>query len=158
MVQTDPSDRTATTCDLGSGGDGDELDYFRDKLPMVGWGENPFTRRISKAGHRFIDGRLLAHLPSLSLCLRSRVEQECIESMFASANTLLLLNSFSSFFIYNCRSSKRAGQVQEVMRLLLDAYLEPQFSPHSHGFRPQRGCHTALREIYHNWVVLAHFW
>ena len=42
--------------------------------------------------------------------------------------------------------------VQEVIRLRLDAYLEPQFSPHSHGFRPERGCHTALREIYHNWV------
>ena len=42
--------------------------------------------------------------------------------------------------------------VQEVIRLLLDAYLEPQFSPHSHGFRPERGCHTALREIYQNWV------
>ena len=40
----------------------------------------------------------------------------------------------------------------EVMRMILDAYLEPQFSPHSHGFRPERGCHTALREIYHNWV------
>jgi group II intron reverse transcriptase/maturase len=42
--------------------------------------------------------------------------------------------------------------VQEVIRLLLDAYLDPQFSPHSHGFRPERGCHTALRELYHNWV------
>ena len=42
--------------------------------------------------------------------------------------------------------------MQEVIRLLLDAYLEPQFSPHSHGFRPERGCHTALREIYHHWV------
>jgi len=42
--------------------------------------------------------------------------------------------------------------VQEVIRLLLDAYLEPQFSPHSHGFRPERGCHTALREIYQNWA------
>lgn len=37
--------------------------------------------------------------------------------------------------------------VQEVMRLLLNAYYEPQFSDHSHGFRPERGCHTALREI-----------
>src|SRR5437588_12097047 len=42
--------------------------------------------------------------------------------------------------------------VQEVIRLILDAYLEPQFSPHSHGFRPERGCHTAIREIYHKWV------
>jgi retron-type reverse transcriptase len=37
--------------------------------------------------------------------------------------------------------------VQEVMRLVLNAYYEPQFSEHSHGFRLQRGCHTALREI-----------
>src|SRR5690349_16989612 len=41
--------------------------------------------------------------------------------------------------------------VQEVIRSLLEAYFEPQFSDHSHGFRPNRGCHTALREIYHHW-------
>jgi retron-type reverse transcriptase len=33
--------------------------------------------------------------------------------------------------------------VQEVIRLLLNAYYEPQFSEYSHGFRPERGCHTA---------------
>ena len=33
------------------------------------------------------------------------------------------------------------------MRAILDAYYEPQFNPCSHGFRPKRGCHTALREI-----------
>src|SRR5947209_15438987 len=33
--------------------------------------------------------------------------------------------------------------VQEVMRLILEAYYEPQFSKASHGFRPNRGCHTA---------------
>ena len=36
--------------------------------------------------------------------------------------------------------------VGEVVRLLLEAYYEPQFSDRSHGFRPHRGCHTALRE------------
>src|SRR5437588_4537355 len=41
--------------------------------------------------------------------------------------------------------------VQEAIRLMLEAYYEPQFSEHSHGFRPERGCHTALREIYCNW-------
>ncbi len=41
--------------------------------------------------------------------------------------------------------------LQEVMRMILNAYYEAQFSKHSHGFRPERGCHTALREIYHNW-------
>ena len=39
----------------------------------------------------------------------------------------------------------------EVMRMILDAYFDGTFSEHSHGFRPERGCHTALREIYHTW-------
>jgi hypothetical protein len=38
-----------------------------------------------------------------------------------------------------------------VIRLILEAYYEPQFSDRSHGFRPGRGCHTALQEIYHQW-------
>ena len=42
--------------------------------------------------------------------------------------------------------------LQEVIRMLLNAYDDPQFSDHSHGFRPERGCHTAVREIYHTWT------
>jgi group II intron reverse transcriptase/maturase len=42
--------------------------------------------------------------------------------------------------------------LQEVIRLILDAYFEPSFSDHSHGFRPQRGCHTALKDIYESWA------
>ena len=42
--------------------------------------------------------------------------------------------------------------LQEVMRSILEAYYEPQFSPSSHGFRPRRGCHTALKEIFHTWT------
>jgi hypothetical protein len=41
--------------------------------------------------------------------------------------------------------------VQEVIRLILDAYYDPQFSDHSHGFRPSRGCHSALQQIRHVW-------
>ena len=41
--------------------------------------------------------------------------------------------------------------VQEVIRLILDAYFEPQFSDRSHGFRSGRGCHTALKEIHRTW-------
>ncbi len=41
--------------------------------------------------------------------------------------------------------------VGEVVRLLLEAYYEPTFSDHSHGFRPGRGCHTALREVERTW-------
>jgi group II intron reverse transcriptase/maturase len=42
--------------------------------------------------------------------------------------------------------------VQEVIRSILEAYYEPQFSKHSHGFRPKRGCHTALTEIRKVWL------
>jgi group II intron reverse transcriptase/maturase len=42
--------------------------------------------------------------------------------------------------------------VGEVVRLLLEAYYEPTFSDRSHGFRPGRGCHTALREIANTWT------
>jgi hypothetical protein len=41
--------------------------------------------------------------------------------------------------------------VAEVVRLLLEAYYDVQFSNHSHGFRPNRGCHTALSEVVEVW-------
>ena len=47
--------------------------------------------------------------------------------------------------------------LQEVIRMILDAYYEPQFSNHSHGFRPNRGCHTALSEVVHTWAGVRWF-
>jgi group II intron reverse transcriptase/maturase len=41
--------------------------------------------------------------------------------------------------------------VQEVIRTLLEPYYEQRFSPRSHGFRPDRSCHTALREVWMRW-------
>lgn len=37
--------------------------------------------------------------------------------------------------------------VQEVIRMLLESIYEPNFSDASHGFRPQKSCHTALTKI-----------
>lgn len=37
--------------------------------------------------------------------------------------------------------------IQQSFRLVLEMILEPKFSNSSHGFRPKRGCHTALKEI-----------
>lgn len=37
--------------------------------------------------------------------------------------------------------------VGEVLRMILEAVYEPTFSDNSHGFRPQRSCHTALKTI-----------
>src|SRR3982751_6905391 len=47
--------------------------------------------------------------------------------------------------------------LQEVVRSLLEAYYEPQFSIHSHGFRPGLRCDTALQHIAHNWTGVKWF-
>ena len=46
--------------------------------------------------------------------------------------------------------------LQDVLRTLLEAYFEPQFRESSHGFRPDRGCHTALTRI-HQWKAVTWF-
>jgi group II intron reverse transcriptase/maturase len=38
--------------------------------------------------------------------------------------------------------------VQECLRMILDKIFDGTFSEHSHGFRPQRGCMTALRDLF----------
>ena len=48
--------------------------------------------------------------------------------------------------------------VQEVTRQILEAIYEPIFSDNSHGFRPNKSCHTALYQIKNtcrgtNWVI-----
>ena len=43
--------------------------------------------------------------------------------------------------------------LQEALRQILEAYYEPQFSSCSHGFRPERGCHTALGAVKNTWTV-----
>lgn len=49
--------------------------------------------------------------------------------------------------------------VQEVMRMILEAILDsphgPSFTGSSHGFRPGRGCHTALKAIRTHWSGVA---
>jgi group II intron reverse transcriptase/maturase len=42
--------------------------------------------------------------------------------------------------------------LQEVLRSILEAYYEPQFSDYSHGFRPGRGCHTVLTTVQETWT------
>lgn len=38
--------------------------------------------------------------------------------------------------------------VQEVLRSMLEAIFEPIFNGNSHGFRPGRSCHTALKQVH----------
>lgn len=37
--------------------------------------------------------------------------------------------------------------VQEIVRMMLESIYEPTFSNRSHGFRPNRSCHTALMQL-----------
>ena len=41
--------------------------------------------------------------------------------------------------------------LQEVIRQILEAYDDEQFTNCWHGFRPGRGCHTALQEVADQW-------
>lgn len=43
--------------------------------------------------------------------------------------------------------SFRDKLLQEAVRMILEAIYEPVFDDHSHGFRPNRSCHTALCQI-----------
>ncbi len=47
--------------------------------------------------------------------------------------------------------------LQEVIRMILEAYCEPQFPDRSHGFRPDRGCHTALSNVTTHWTGVRWF-
>jgi hypothetical protein len=43
--------------------------------------------------------------------------------------------------------------VQECIRMVLEAIYEPTFNENSHGFRPNRSCHSALRSVRQKFVM-----
>lgn len=47
--------------------------------------------------------------------------------------------------------------VQEALRMILEAVYEPVFAESSHGFRPNRSCHTALQSITHSFTGVRWF-
>lgn len=47
--------------------------------------------------------------------------------------------------------------VQEALRMILEAVYEPVFTETSHGFRPNRSCHTALQTISHSFTGIRWF-
>jgi group II intron reverse transcriptase/maturase len=44
-------------------------------------------------------------------------------------------------------SSPRDRIIQQAMKMVLECQIEPKFLDSSHGFRPNRSCHTALKQI-----------
>ena len=47
--------------------------------------------------------------------------------------------------------------VQKALTLILEPLFESTFSNNSHGFRPQRSCHTALDQIHREWRMVSYF-
>jgi group II intron reverse transcriptase/maturase len=47
--------------------------------------------------------------------------------------------------------------VQEIVRMILESIYEPTFSNRSHGFRPNRSCHTALKQLQTNFTNVKWF-
>src|SRR6266699_1198521 len=93
-----------------------------------------------------VDGMSLAKIDAIIAALRMEryrwtpVRRIYIEKKHSTKKRALGLPTWSDKLL------------QEVIRLILDSYFDVQFSDHSHGFRPQRGCHTALQEIYETWA------
>jgi len=54
-------------------------------------------------------------------------------------------------------ASPRDKIVQQAMLMVMEPIFEPTFSPYSHGFRPRRSCHTALRDIKRTFSVVNWF-
>ena len=48
-------------------------------------------------------------------------------------------------------SSTQDKIVQQAIILIFNPLFEPIFLDSSHGFRPKRGCHSALKTIYYRW-------
>lgn len=44
-------------------------------------------------------------------------------------------------------SSPRDRIIQQSMKMVMECVIEPSFLDCSHGFRPRRSCHSALKEI-----------
>lgn len=92
-----------------------------------------------------VDGMTLAKIQDIIAALREEryrwtpVRRSYIEKKGSTKKRPLGLPAWSDKLL------------QEVIRSLLEAYYEPQFSAHSHGFRPGRGCHTALDALYRGW-------
>jgi len=50
-------------------------------------------------------------------------------------------------------ASPRDKIIQQAMNMVMETVLEPTFHETSHGFRPFRGCHSALQQVHKWWGV-----
>ena len=54
-------------------------------------------------------------------------------------------------------SSSDDKLVEEILRMILESIYDPTFSNYSHGFRPNKSCHSALLQVQHNFTGVKWF-
>jgi len=121
---------------------------FNRELYLIAYGKLYRNNGATTKGstEETVDGMSLAKIDAIIAALRMEryrwtpVRRVYIEKKHSTKKRALGLPTWSDKLL------------QEVIRLILDSYFDVQFSDHSHGFRPQRGCHTALQEIYETWA------
>lgn len=120
---------------------------FNPQLYLMAYGRIYANRGAMTPGvtNETADGMSLEKIGSIIDALRaerywwSPVRRVCIEKKGSAKKRPLGLPPWSDKLF------------AEVVRLLLEAYYDVQFSDRSHGFRPHRGCHTALSEVVEVW-------
>lgn len=76
---------------------------------------------------------------------------------FTPARRLMIPKLNKSGFRPLTISNLRDKIVQQAMKMILEQIYEPVFLDTSHGFRPSRGCHSALESIRMNWTGISWF-
>jgi group II intron reverse transcriptase/maturase len=76
---------------------------------------------------------------------------------FKPARRLMIPKSNKSGLRLLTISDSRDKIVQQAMKMVLERVYEPLFLDISHGYRPSRGCHSALESIRINWTGISWF-
>lgn len=76
---------------------------------------------------------------------------------FKAARRVLIPKSNKLGFCLLTVSNRKDKIVQQAIRMVLEQIYEPLFLRTSHGFRPSRGCHSALEQIKRNWTNTSWF-
>lgn len=107
-----------------------------------------YNRLISKPG--FMTPEFYNSTPGClsSYFISSLITELKSESFTFSLRNRIVLDKANGGNRPISKVETRDKLVQEVMRLVLEAIYEPIFKETSFGFRPKRGCHTALRYVF----------
>ncbi|YP_008475019.1 hypothetical protein (mitochondrion) [Candida oxycetoniae] len=116
----------------------DNLNYFRAPNPSIRRGAK-YNMNTSQFNSITLNSISEKRLDKIIYKLRNNSFQFSLVKREMISNTKL-----NSIYL----GSPEDKIVQEVIRMVLEAIYEPIFLDVSHGFRPKRNCHTALKNIF----------